>query len=222
MRGELPASHTRTRFVAIIKGGDLIDVGCSSNLDASGGDPWFEDLFATTHLEVANYIARRIDVRDDVSDVMADTYLIAWRKRHDSPDRELWRAWVISIARRVCANWRRANSRRQKLVEKVALDAAGGENAHTFDGDFDFRVHGALHRMKASDQELLTMLAWDDLSIQEMAQVLGITPEATRVRLHRAKRRFFSIYRELNRYGGTKIAADSMGSREVSCANTVK
>lgn len=206
-----------------MNGGDLIYVGSSSNLDADGGDPWFNDLFGATHRGVASYIARRIDVRDDVPDVMADTYLIAWRKRHDSPDRELWQAWVIGIARRVCANWRRADSRRQKLVEKVVIQDAGrGECAYTFDGVLDFRVRGALHRMKANDQELLTMLAWDGLSIQEMAQALGITPAATRVRLHRAKRRFLSIYREVNCEGGTKIASESMGNREVSCANTIK
>lgn len=51
-------------------------------------------------------------------------------------------------------------------------------------------VHRALSRLDAEDQELLRLLEWDGLDRAEIATVLGISRNAVRVRLHRARRRF--------------------------------
>jgi RNA polymerase sigma-70 factor (ECF subfamily) len=50
-------------------------------------------------------------------------------------------------------------------------------------------VRRALERLSAGDRELLLLMAWDDLTSAQAAQVLGITPEAVRARLHRARAR---------------------------------
>lgn len=48
----------------------------------------------------------------------------------------------------------------------------------------------ALARLRPDDQELLRLIAWDDLTHAEAAAVLGISANAVAIRLHRARRRF--------------------------------
>ncbi|RPH35500.1 MAG: sigma-70 family RNA polymerase sigma factor, partial [Chloroflexi bacterium] len=48
----------------------------------------------------------------------------------------------------------------------------------------------ALSRLSASDQELLRLVAWEELSHAEIAEVMGISVNAVAIRLHRARARF--------------------------------
>ncbi len=73
--------------------------------------------------------------------------------------------------------------------------------------EFDL-VHEALDRMPPDQREVLTLSAWDDLDNREIAVVLGITPAAVAVRLHRARRR---LARELGQLGLT-AAGESVQS----------
>jgi Sigma-70, region 4 len=52
--------------------------------------------------------------------------------------------------------------------------------------------------MPENDREAITLIAWEGLRPAEAATVLGQSPAAFRVRLHRAKRR---LRRELDRAG---------------------
>jgi RNA polymerase sigma-70 factor (ECF subfamily) len=50
------------------------------------------------------------------------------------------------------------------------------------------RVRAALARLRPDEQELLRLTEWERLSPAEAATVLGCSPGALRVRLHRARR----------------------------------
>lgn len=48
----------------------------------------------------------------------------------------------------------------------------------------------AFGRLSASDRDLLGLVAWEGLSSDELGRVLGCTPGAARIRVHRARKRF--------------------------------
>ena len=48
----------------------------------------------------------------------------------------------------------------------------------------------ALAALSAADQELLRLVAWEELGNTDIAVVLGITQNAVAIRLHRARARF--------------------------------
>lgn len=48
----------------------------------------------------------------------------------------------------------------------------------------------ALARLSASDQEVLRLVAWEELTHAQIADVLGISVNAVAIRLHRARQRF--------------------------------
>ena len=148
-----------------------------------------EALFCDHFSAVRSY-ARRRAPDSIVDDVVAETFLVAWRRIDDLPDDA--RPWLLGVARKTLSTHLRSARRRSSLVEKLSaaeLPAAFSQ----VDGP-DTGLVGALQRLSATDQEVLALAAWEDLRPREAAVVLGVSPAWYRVRLHRAKRR---LVREL-------------------------
>ena len=147
----------------------------------------FDALFSEHQRLVFAYAMRRTATLADAEDVAAETFTIAWRKIDAVPAEEPL-PWLYAVARRVLANHRRGNGRRERLaallrVEDVATPLHAGE-------DRDGPAFAALASLSPADQELLRLVAWEELGNQQIAAVLGITPNAVAIRLHRARSRF--------------------------------
>jgi RNA polymerase sigma-70 factor (ECF subfamily) len=150
-------------------------------------------LYDAVYPRVMAYALRRARTHEDALDVVADTMLVAWRRLDEVPTDERQMPWVYGVARRVLANHYRTTERRTRLAERIQREPV------TRPGDFD-AVHTALDALRHDDRELLTLAAWEDLDNAEIAVVLGITPEAVAVRLHRARGR---LAKQLARAGIT-------------------
>lgn len=152
-------------------------------------------LFDRCHDTVMRYVLRRVGV-DEAADVVAETFLIAWRKLDQVPVDGLERAWLIGVARRVLANRRRSTARAHRLVERIAyqIEVVPSADASIEGAD----VRAALARLSANDCELLTLVAWDGLTPAEIATALGKSSVTVRSRLHRARLR---LRAELERDG---------------------
>jgi RNA polymerase sigma factor (sigma-70 family) len=151
----------------------------------------FRALYDAAYPRVVAYALRRARTREDALDVVSETLLIAWRRLDEIPTGGQSLPWVFGVARRVLANHYRAAGRRERLATRAAQSPP--EAVPQFD-----LVHEALHALRPDQQEILTLAAWDDLDNHEIAVVLGLTPAAVAVRLHRARRR---LARELARLG---------------------
>lgn len=152
----------------------------------------FEELFRSHHAALVAYVRRRAP-SDVVDDVVAETFLVAWRRLDRIPQNEL--PWLLSVARNVLATHRRGASRREAL--KWRLSCAGVERGRmeAVDG-IDGRVAAALAKLAAKDCEALTLVAWEGLEPHEAAVVLGEAAGTFRVRLHRARGRLRRLLEE--------------------------
>lgn len=75
----------------------------------------FESVYRSTYNHLLGYAVRRSDRAEDAADVVAETYLIAWRRIADLPDGEHARMWLFGVAGKVIANHRRGQRREQRL-----------------------------------------------------------------------------------------------------------
>lgn len=146
----------------------------------------FTALFESTHRALLAYAVRRVTEPADAADVVAESFLVAWRRIDDVPGGDDARPWMFGVARRVLANARRGDRRRLALADRL--------RDHLTDvvpppDDPGSDVEQALARLSDEDQELLRLVAWEELGREEIAVVLGISRTAVRVRLHRARRR---------------------------------
>jgi RNA polymerase sigma-70 factor (ECF subfamily) len=125
----------------------------------------------------------------EVDDVVAETFVVAWRRIGSMPDPAL--PWLLGVARGVAANTTRSANRRNALHTRLASAEPAPDRAAALDGSDaeSGSVMAALDRLSAADRELLTLIAWDGLTPAAAAQALGCSRATLAVRLHRARAR---------------------------------
>jgi RNA polymerase sigma-70 factor, ECF subfamily len=143
----------------------------------------FERIFREHYATVYRYATRRVESAA-VQDVVADTFLTAWR-RFDQVDGDVL-PWLLGIARRVCANHLRGRERRAALRERLMAEPAADHSASARD---DRELLAALAALREEDREALLLVGWDGLSNPQAALVARCSTGAFTVRLHRARRR---------------------------------
>lgn len=152
----------------------------------------FEQLYRAYADRVHAYALRRTTAAA-ADDVVAEVFLVAWRKLHKVPDEPL--PWLLAVARRVVANRRRSEGRAAALHERLA-DPAWQPRPAAVSADVDDRVRRALAGLGERDRELLLLIAWEGLRVNEAAKVLGVRAGTLAVRLHRARRRLARVLAE--------------------------
>ncbi|MDQ6525991.1 MULTISPECIES: sigma-70 family RNA polymerase sigma factor [unclassified Nocardioides] len=153
---------------------------------STSDDAEFSEAWRRDGPRVAAYVRRHVPP-DDVQDVVAETFVQAWRRWDDVPRPPI--AWLIAAARRVVGNSRRSTRRRTALHDRLRLlDAAArtGEDAGLLATDRMAALE-ALAALPDDQREALLLVAWDGLTPDAAADVLGIRPGTFRVRAHRAR-----------------------------------
>lgn len=146
----------------------------------------FEAMFDDHFRSLLGYALRRVADPSAAADVVADTFLVAWRRLDDVPAEPECRLWLYGTARRVLANHHRSERRRSELAAKYAATlrtAVPEPDASSVD------LCEALARLDPDDAELLMLTAWEGLTPIELAQMWGMPAATVRTRLHRARRR---------------------------------
>jgi RNA polymerase sigma factor (sigma-70 family) len=153
-----------------------------------------EDLFR--HIYAANfeallaYAVRRVDQPEDASDVVAETFLVAWRRNGDLPPDDEVRLWLYGVARRVLANHHRSGTRRDRLGERLRQRLSAMTSADPgHEVPQRLVVREALKLLSDTDREILMLTAWEGLEPREVAEVIGASPVVVRTRLSRARKR---------------------------------
>jgi RNA polymerase sigma factor (sigma-70 family) len=149
----------------------------------------FETMYAAHHAAIVGYVVRRTDSPDDAADVIAETFLTAWRRLEDMPGDPKARLWLYGVARRVLANHRRGERRRSALADRLCADLAVAYGSPEYTGELA-QIAAAFRRLPDAERELLSLSAWECLDHGQIATVLGCSRNAVRIRVHRARRRF--------------------------------
>ncbi|AGZ43051.1 RNA polymerase sigma factor [Actinoplanes friuliensis] len=148
----------------------------------------FRRMYAANFAPLLAYAVRRVEQHEDAADVVAETFLIAWRRGHELPPGDEARLWLYGVARRVLSNHHRGGVRRERLGDRLRQRLAAVVTADPA-GEVVERltVQAALARLGDLDREVLTLTIWEGLQPREVAAVLQVTPEAVRTRLSRAR-----------------------------------
>lgn len=150
----------------------------------------FERLFDDQHRAVLAYALRRTSDAHDAADVVAETFLVAWRRIDDVPSGDPARLWLFGVARRVLANHRRGDRRRTELSARLG-ETLGTQLAAS--SQMPVPTPGplgpALASLSGDDREVLLLSAWEGLEPAEIATTLGLRGSTVRSRLRRARAR---------------------------------
>jgi RNA polymerase sigma factor (sigma-70 family) len=154
----------------------------------------FADVFDRYYRAIHGYVSRRLGpaLADDLA---SETFLIAFdrRRAYDLayPDA---RPWLYGIASNLVSRQRRAEQRRYRALARA--DASGVVESHAervvgrvAAGAERARLAAALLEIAPADREVLLLVAWGELSLEEAARALGVPAGTARSRLHRARQK---------------------------------
>jgi RNA polymerase sigma factor (sigma-70 family) len=154
----------------------------------------FRLLFDCYYRRVLAYALRRESNRTAAEDVVAETFLVAWRRIGDVPAGDDALPWLLGVARRVLANARRTDARRDRLLARLRqepmVEVTEAVDAAPLASDARAQILGALSRLRPGDAELLQLAVWEQLSHAQIALVLECSVNAVGIRLHRARKAF--------------------------------
>lgn len=151
----------------------------------------FEALYAAHAPAVLAYALRRTD-RATADDVLADVFLVVWRRLHELPADP--RSFLLGTARKTLANHRRSAARQQALGERLIHERpATDDGPHAAGTGDDPEILRALAQLSEPDREALLLVAWDGLAPREAAAVLGVAAPTFTMRLSRARRRLAAL-----------------------------
>jgi RNA polymerase sigma-70 factor (ECF subfamily) len=149
----------------------------------------FEAAYRELYAPICGYTLRRIREPEDAAEAIAETFATLWRRFDACPQGAELRPWLFGVARRVIANQRRGERRRTALGERLVESLDRGAFEAVESPDDSSALAQAFESLSDSDRELLSLVAWEGLTRDELAVALGTSRAIVRLRLHRASKR---------------------------------
>jgi len=151
----------------------------------------FEGLYHSTYPHIAAYCRRRLPP-DDVDDAVAEIYTVAWNKRNQFVSADAPLAWLHAVGYRVVSARYRGSKRQELLVERLGRESQRRPEtpeAKVVASDEVARAFSMLNGLSPRGQELIRLLAFEELSYDEIATVTGLSRATVRSSLFRIRQR---------------------------------
>lgn len=163
-------------------------------------DPAFDQLLRDEAPRVLAFARRGCGDGSHAEDVVQETFLLAFRARHQLLDPTRARSWLLTIARRVCQRMHRGRVGEPVHLEPLAdgkplRGARLAELLAEAPNGFDARmrqearelVEAAICRVPQPFRSVLVLFDVAELSLAEVASVLGLKEATVKTRLHRGR-----------------------------------
>jgi RNA polymerase sigma-70 factor, ECF subfamily len=173
-------SETRTQF-------EWLALRCQA------GDPGaLEDLIAVMERPLLYYAASLTGNTDSALDVLQEVWIKAFRgiRKLNSPGS--LRSWLYTITHGIAVDRIRKNYAREQ-VEKIQYEDFQEAEELSFAEEDAAAVHAALSQIGLHHREVLTLHFLEDLSLAEIAEVVGCSEGTVKSRMHYAKRQMKEI-----------------------------
>lgn len=157
----------------------------------------FEALYERYAPIVLRYAVFLCGDRALAEDITSETFVRVWAAagpiRHGTV-----RAYLFTIARNLYRDsWRR--SRRHVALDEGVRDTRASAEKQAEDRSELGFVWSAMGELPETDRALLLMRTREELSYRDIAQALGVSLAAAKVRVHRARLRLLSATRARGR-----------------------
>jgi RNA polymerase sigma factor (sigma-70 family) len=138
---------------------------------------------------------RYTDNREDAEEISQDVFVKAYRSLSDFRGASKFSTWLYTIVTTSCITF----------LRKKKLDTHSLDNERVFEladsQDSGFRanqveqksrvamVNEAIKLLNPDDAKMITLFYKGEQTLEEIGQIMGIEPNAAKVRLHRARQR---------------------------------
>jgi RNA polymerase sigma-70 factor (ECF subfamily) len=147
----------------------------------------FEDLIAAMERPLLYYAASLTGSQDSGLDVLQEVWIKAFGGIGKLKNPGALRSWLYSITHGIAVDRIRRNTSRER-AESVELEDFQEAEEPSFAAEDATAIHQALGELGLKHREVLVLHFLEDLSIAEIAKVVGCSEGTVKSRMHYAKR----------------------------------
>ena len=176
---------------------------------ANGDEAAFEILVNRHQASVLNLIYRFVGDRTQAKDLAQEVFIRVWQTAKTYKPKAKFTTWLYRITANLCFNELKSSRRKkwfsfnrfeddEHTFEETLADSAPSAEDILLEKERSRRISDALQSLPDNQRMALVLKRYDDLSYQEIAQIIGCSVSAVESLLFRAKR---TLQEKLKNYG---------------------
>lgn len=171
-------------------GSDLPDLELPAQVRgaSTSGSPSKEVLYRTLFDEywsrVRRHVACFVDNADEVDEIAAEVFVVAWRKLN--PSKPMGLRWFLRVADNKLRDVMRRGQSRTRAIEAMTRGMQASEELHPLEA---LALRQALQSLNARERQVVVLTYWDGLSAGEVSEVLRCSQAAVWTTLTRARQK---------------------------------
>jgi RNA polymerase sigma-70 factor (ECF subfamily) len=160
---------------------------------AQGDADAFDVLFDRHHTSVYNFARLMLDGPEGAEEIMQEAFLAVARAAKRYEPRSRFRPWLMRIVRNLCLNRLQTERGRRRILAEGAMEGIeliSREPAAParIERDEDMAaLQSAVRRLPERQREAIVLYAFEQMSYQEIGQVLGVPINTVKSLIHRAR-----------------------------------
>lgn len=157
------------------------------------GDEAYAELVRRYQAQIVRLVGYLLGDPAEAEDVAQEAFVKAFMARDTFDRGDNFAGWIRTIATRVAFNCRRDTATRERYHAAFAEPAEPVRSGD--DGEVRDLLANVLTRLSYAYREILVLRYVEELSVQEIGEVLELGESATKMRLLRAREEFWALER---------------------------
>ncbi|MCS6918738.1 MAG: sigma-70 family RNA polymerase sigma factor [Fimbriimonadales bacterium] len=163
----------------------------------AGDSQAMEELYLRYRQPVFRIVYRSTRNIDEAEDIVQDVFLKAFERLHTFREQSRFSTWLMRIALNLCTDRARMRQRRQDLLEREAEHKLAWSHPDAPDpletaqqNAFNEAFYTALNQLPDHHRQLIVLRDLEEMDYEQIAEILGASVGAVKLRVMRARRAF--------------------------------
>lgn len=169
----------------------------------AGDNAAFDTLYERYYDKVYALARGILGDSEEALDAVQSTFVQVWRNLSRFQQRSRFSTWLYRISVNTAIQHAR-RTKRQRQTEALDETSLTGTMEDDEGGLLSAKVSLALGALREEDRAVLTLYYWEEQSLEQLAEVLGCSPNAAKTRLYRARERFRLAWNNLEKQNATE------------------
>jgi len=166
---------------------------------AAGDAKALERLFARAQTRVFRYLVRVVRNQAVAEELLNEVFLSVWQNAHRYEGRSEPLTWILSIAHNKAASVLRKKTEVVGLADEVTRHLASEEDAPDIIAqkhDKSAKIWACMAGLSADHQEILDLVYYQEQSVADVAEILGIPENTVKTRMFYARKKLSELLLE--------------------------
>jgi RNA polymerase sigma-70 factor, ECF subfamily len=166
---------------------------------AAGDAKALERLFARTQTRVFRFLMRIVKHRAMAEELLNEVFLSVWQNAHRYEGRSEPITWMLSIARNKAISTLRKRTELLGVDDEVAGNLAAEEDQPDIVAqkhDKSAKIRACMAGLSADHRTILDLVYYQEQSVAEVAEVLGIPESTVKTRMFYARKKLSELLLE--------------------------